>query len=126
MIDDGETKMHKSLNLADFLAGPGGKIARQLGLPADLLASCASWDELTSLAVSHNDHTDGGLWHAGERLDGVLSTGERAVLHALLAALDFSRLADQLAGEPGTWRLLDFTHGTHAEAVAACILRRNA
>lgn len=115
----------KALTIADFLAGPGGRIARRLGLPADLLAGCDTWAALSSLAVSHNDHTDGGLWDEAEKLDGVLSTGERAVLHALLPALDFTRLADKLgAGE--SWAVLDRASGAHAEAVAACILRQDA
>lgn len=80
---------------------------------------------LTAVAIAHNSRTDGGVWRAAERLFGVLSSGERAVLLALLGALDFSSLADQLASRSGTWTLMDVTHGRHRDAVAACILRRD-
>lgn len=114
-----------SLTLADFLAGPGGRIVRSLKLPADQVATCTTWPQLTAVAVRHNDRTDGGVWDRGKELFGVMSTGERAVLLALLAALDFARLADELASEAGTWTLLDYTTGPHRDAVAACISRRD-
>ena len=114
-----------NMTLSDFLAGPGGDLVRRLGLPADLIAGCTCWARLTAVAIAHNSRTDGGVWRAAERLFGVLSSGERAVLLALLGALDFSSLADQLAGRYGTWTLMDVTHGRHRDAVAACILRRD-
>ncbi|MBP2229368.1 hypothetical protein J2847_002662 [Azospirillum agricola] len=114
-----------TLTLADFLAGPGGDLLHRLGLPSDRLANCTGWAALRSLAVAHNDKMDGELWDVAEQLNVVLSTGERVVLHALLAALDFSNLADKLTGDEGAWRLLDFAHGAHRDAVAAAILRQD-
>lgn len=107
------------LHFNDFRDGKGGELCCRLGID---ISMCETWSEFTAAMVHFNDKTDGGLIEAARRLDGVGSTGERALLHAVLSAADFSRLADELSG--GTvWLRLDYVFGDHRMALAACVAR---
>lgn len=105
------------LHFADFSAGPGGDICRRLGVNID---KCTTWQAFTATMVLSNRR--GVLVDAARHLDGVASSGERAVLHAMLAAADFAWLADELS-DGHTWRRLDHVYGDHRLAVAACLAR---
>ena len=75
----------------------------------------------TRLQVSFNR---GAFLDRVRRLDAVLSSGERTVLHACIAAADFGALAEELDGGL-FWRRFDKLDPEHALAVAAVIMRRD-
>lgn len=98
------------ISFADFIAGPGGRTCKRLGLEP------TSWTDLVDIASRDRDLVD-----RARRVAGTASSGESAVLHAVLAACDFAWLADELAaGE--TWARigrLDLSHRLAVAAVAA-------
>ncbi|MBB4282618.1 hypothetical protein GGE43_002535 [Agrobacterium tumefaciens] len=99
---------------------PVEDIAHKLGFD---VSRCGSWDEYGSRFRAANDKDAGHLVTRAKEIAGVLTTGELAVLQAMLHAADFSRQADELC-EGATWRGLDRTHGDNATAVALAIMRR--
>ena len=103
------------LTVLDFLDGPGGRICATLGIP---MQGVATWEDLVRAAARRQD-----LAKAARRLDGVASSGERAVLHAALAAMDFAWLADELG--KGPWRRIDLLNRNHRLAVAAVVARQD-
>ncbi|MGX9967076.1 hypothetical protein ACVFYP_27380 [Roseomonas sp. F4] len=81
----------------DFAEGIGGRIIAALGMKQP-----GSWQELQRIVAAN-----GTIFVSrARRLDRTASTGERAVLHALLAAVDYAALADELS-DGRTWRGLD-------------------
>ena len=97
----------------------------KLGLH-DYLASAASWRMLRALIVDFNDGDKGNFVQLARVCDGVTSSGERVLLHAILYVTDFAWLADELAGvdKKGigmAWRDMDRASGEHRRCVAACI-----
>lgn len=100
---------------------PARAIFRAMGL-LDYLESSTSWRALRALIVDYNDCDAGHFVKAARKYDGVCSSGERVLLHAILYVTDFAWLADELDAEGrGTWRQFDRVGGDHRRAVAACI-----
>jgi hypothetical protein len=89
------------------------------GIPIDL---CVNWDHLTETFVRANE--DGALTDKARRLDGVLCSGQRVLLHAVLHACDYDWLADKLA-HGCSWDRFSNVGGEYLEAAVACIARRN-
>ncbi|MBB3965742.1 hypothetical protein [Rhizobium metallidurans] len=87
------------------------------------IGACQSWWDYTESFCAENDRTEGALVNRVKGLAGVVSTGELPVLLAMLHAADYSRAADELAGED-LWRRLDLTYGDCAEAVGLAIMRQ--
>ncbi|TAY10400.1 hypothetical protein [Rhizobium leguminosarum] len=87
------------------------------------IGACRSWSDYTETFCGENDRTEGALVNRVRRLAGVVSTGELPVLLAMLHAADYSRAADELAGE-SLWSRLDLTYGDCAEAVGLAIMRQ--
>ncbi|WP_120008434.1 hypothetical protein [Teichococcus vastitatis] len=107
------------LPFSAFGQGPGGDICRRLGIQIE---TCRSWNDLTLAALRRN--RDGALVEEAARLGRILAPGERVVLHALLHALDFDAVADDLAGGRTWWRM-SIVGGPHRDAVLACLVRRD-
>jgi hypothetical protein len=84
------------------------------------LEAAQSWGSLCSLIVDYNDPDKGLFVDAARRCDGVCSSGERVLLHAILFATDFAWLADELT-DGRAWRRMHNASGEWREAVAACI-----
>jgi hypothetical protein len=111
------------LTFADFKAGePAKAMFRKLRLEKYLEAA-VSWQSLRTLIVDYNDPDKGLFVESARRCDGVASSGERILLHAILYATDFAWLADGLA-EGRVWVRMDRVSGKWRDAVAACILQR--
>jgi hypothetical protein len=102
---------------------PAQSMFRKMGLE-DYLAAATSWDSLRKLIVNFNDPDEGRFVQLARHCDGVASSGERVLLHAILYATDFAWLADELTGSQA-WRRMDRVGGEWREAVAACILQRD-
>ena len=112
-----------NLTFAAFKAGtPAQAMFRKLGVK-DYLQAATSWRTLRELIIAYNDPELGLFVDAARRCDGIASSGERILLHAILYATDFAWLADELA-EGKAWRQMDRVSGQWAAAVAACILQR--
>jgi hypothetical protein len=105
---------------AGFRDGYGGDICKRLGID---ISQLESWGDYTYAMVDFNNE-DFGLVEAAKKFNRVASTGERAVLHAVLASADFAAVADQLAGK-GAWNRIDRLGDRARAAVAAAILRRD-
>lgn len=101
----------------DFARGPGGQIARRLGVPCD---GAETWRGYAARFLRYA--RDSSRLTQIRRTIGVLSTGETAVALALLHAVDLSPLADEMS-DGRLWRRLDNTFGEHRLAVIAAILR---
>lgn len=99
------------ITFSDFTSGPGGRICRSLGL------SPTSWNDLVSVAARDRDLVDRARQRAG-----TASSGELAVLVAVLCACDFSWLADELGGGE-TWRRIERLDLDYRLAVAAVVAR---
>ena len=98
----------------DFRHGPGGAMARALDVGLD---GCQTWQDYTA-ACSRVP----GFHAAAEREGYTASTGERAVLCALLHAADHAALADQVA-DGRTWARMGLLDRAHTDAVLACVAR---
>jgi hypothetical protein len=92
---------------------------RKLGL-SDILDAALSWRALRALIVRFNDPDKGHFVTLVRDCDGVASSGERILLHAICYVVDFAWLADELA-EGKAWRNMDRASGEHQRCVAACI-----
>lgn len=112
------------IDFSAFRSGPGGAMARNLGIPID---ECSTWWMFTEAAVAANDAFGPGAGRvvaAARKLMGKAASGELAVLQAVLYAADFAWLADEFGAEiGGTWRKMESTGGEHLLAVAACVAR---
>lgn len=108
------------LTFHDFATGPGGKIARRLGVPCD---RAATWGDYT--ARFQRFARDPKRYAQIRDGVGALTPGETPVALALLHAVDLSPLADELS-EGRLWRRLDNTFGDHRLAVVAALLRQDA
>ena len=107
------------LTFADFRDGFGGRVCRAIGLD---ISGVSAWSEYTEMLVSTNNGSGGGLLDKMRSYDGVASSGERAVLHAAMAAGDFASQADELAGI-GFWDRTDRLGTEVRVAIAAAVLR---
>lgn len=99
------------ITFADFISGPGGRTCQKLGLEP------MSWTNLVDIASRAPDLVD-----RARAFDGKASSGERVVLHAVLAASDFAWLADELSSGK-TWGRIGFLDLPHRLAVAAVAAR---
>lgn len=99
---------------------PAQDMFRMLGFE-EFLTAAGSWRMLRSLIVDFNDNKERGAFvKAARHIDGVASSGERVLLHAILYVTDFAWLADELgAGE--VWQDMNRVGGDYRRAVAACI-----
>ncbi|MBX9820051.1 hypothetical protein [Afipia birgiae] len=108
------------MSFRDFKNGePAKAIFRAMGL-GSYLDAAGSWYALRHLIVDFNDKSSGGFVDRARKCDGVASSGERTLLHAVLFATDFAWLADELA-DGRAWRKMDNVSGAYRRAVAACV-----
>jgi hypothetical protein len=109
------------MDFAQFKSGcPAQAMFRRMGL-IKYLEAANSWRALQDIIIRHNNKADGGAFvAAAKHYAGQCSSGEQVVLHALLYALDFASLADELDGG-WTWRRMNKVSGAHRQAVVACI-----
>ncbi len=98
---------------------PASAMFRKLGLEA-YLAGATSWRALRTMIVHFNNPNEGNFVKLVRRCDGVCSSGERILLHAICHVCDFAWLADELA-KGKAWRNMDRVSGKWRLAVAACI-----
>lgn len=105
---------------------PATAMFRKLGLE-DILAAAPGWRSLRALIVHYNDCDKGHFVNLARRCDGVCSSGERIMLHAICFVTDFAWLADELGGKGHSkngvcvWQNMDRVSGEWRRAVAACI-----
>lgn len=109
--------------MSDFKAfqasQPARAMFRKLGL-LEYLEAAAGWRSLRSLIVNFNNCDEGNFVNLVRQCDGVASSGERVLLHAICYVTDFAWLADELtAGE--AWQRMDRVGGDWKRAVAACV-----
>jgi hypothetical protein len=110
----------------DFMSFKSSQPAREVFNAmklSDCLQAAQSWDQLRRLVIKLNHQDDGRYVDTARRYDGVCSSGERVLLHAILYATDFAWLADEL-DDGHTWRRLSNASGDHREAVVACLQLR--
>jgi hypothetical protein len=113
------------LTFADFKAGaPARAMFRMLRLE-QYLDAATSWQSLRTLIVDYNDPDKGLFVEAARRCDGIASSGERVLLHAILYVTDFAWLADELT-DGRAWCRMDNVSGKWRQAVAACVLQQEA
>jgi hypothetical protein len=115
------------MDFAEFkVSEPARAIFRKLGLEG-YLYEANSWRMLRILIVHFNDPDEGRFVERARRCNGVCSSGERILLHAICYVCDFAWLADELGGKGHTkngvwvWRNMDRVSGVWRRAVAACI-----
>lgn len=104
-------------------AAPVREMFNRMGL-ANYLDSAQSWGTLRRLIVDFNDCDKGNFVKVARKLDGVASSGERILLHAVCYVCDFAWLADEFGTakkESMVWRNMDRASGEHQKCVAACI-----
>jgi hypothetical protein len=105
---------------------PARAMFRKLGLE-DYLTAAPSWRALRCMIVDFNDPDEGRFVKLVRHCDGVCSSGERVLLHAIATVCDFAWLADELGtaakrrGE-APWQRMSSAGGDWLRAVAACIL----
>lgn len=107
------------MDFATFKKGPAKSIFRAMSL-SEYLEAANSFRALRTLIVNYNDPDEGHFVKAARHYDGVCSSGERVLLHAILYATDFAWLADEL-DDGRSWRQFDRVSGDHRRAVAACV-----
>lgn len=113
-------RTHDPLSFDAFKAGEPARIMfAKLGLE-DYLAAATSWRDLRTLIVTFNDPDIGRFVKLVRQCDGVCSSGERVLLHAICHVCDFAWLADKLA-KGKAWQRMDCASGEWHIAVAACI-----
>lgn len=98
---------------------PARDMFRKLEL-LEYLEVANSWRSLRSLIVQFNDCDQGNFVKLVRQCDGVCSSGERVLLHAICFVTDFAWLADELGGKK-VWQNMDRCSGDHRRCVAACI-----
>lgn len=108
------------MNFASFKASePARAMFRKLGL-LDFLEAAQSWQSLRSAIIHFNDPGKGRFVALVRQCDGVASSGERVLLHAIAYVCDFAWLADELT-DGRAWQRMGRTDEHFARAVAACI-----
>jgi len=108
------------MDFATFKAGqPARAMFRKMGL-LDYLEVANSWRELRLLMVDFNGCDEGHFVALARECNGVSSSGERILLHAVLYVTDFAWLADELGGA-SIWQNMHRAGGDWRRAVAACI-----
>lgn len=116
-----------ALDFAAFKAGePAQAMFRKLHLE-EFLRAANSWRALRRVIVEFNDPAVGHFVKLVRQCDGVCSSGERVLLHAIATACDFAWLADELGApskrrEEGPWQRMNRASGDWLRAIAACIL----
>jgi len=104
----------------DFKRGePARSVFRAMGL-LEYLEASESWRSLRELIVDFNGCDRGEFVEVARNYEGVCSSGERVLLHAILYATDFAWLADEL-GNGRVWQSFDRVSGDFKRAVAACV-----
>ncbi len=105
-------------------ARPTRDMFRKLGL-SEYLKEATSWRSLRALIVDFNDCDKGNFVARVRDCDGVASSGERILLHAICYVTNFAWLADELGtsekGKSRVWQDMDRVSGEHRRCVAACI-----
>lgn len=89
-----------------------------------LLEQANDWMDLRLLTVKFNRDNQGVFADRARNFAGIASTGELALLSAILFATDFVSIADELSGAR-TWDRLLSVDQTHRNAIAECISRLN-
>lgn len=111
------------MSRADFQSfksgDPARSLFRKLGL-LDYLEAAQSWRMLRHLIVDFNGCDQGNFVKLVRQCDGVCSSGERILLHAICYVTDFAWLADELQ-TGGVWQNMNRASGTFRRAVAACL-----
>lgn len=108
------------MNFREFkMSQPAISMFRKLGL-LPYLAGAESWRSLRELIVHYNDCDKGLFVDAVRQCDGVCSSGERILLHAICYVTDFAWLADELGGDK-VWRNMDRASGEFKRCIAACV-----
>ncbi|MBY3499348.1 MULTISPECIES: hypothetical protein [Rhizobiaceae] len=107
------------LAFSDFRGGPAGNLCERVGLS---LTGVTSWSAFAAHFQQVNKKTEGAL--VARLMTFPASSGETALIMAILYAADYSRFADELAGGKA-WHLLEYAHDDYAAAVASVILRRD-
>jgi hypothetical protein len=108
------------MTFAEFQASaPARNIFRKVGV-LEWLEAATSWRSLRFLIVKFNGADEGNFVALARDCDGVASSGERVLLHAILYVTDFAWLADELAAGKA-WANMDRASGEHRRAVAACV-----
>lgn len=111
--------------LETFKNGPAREILNRIGFD---ISTCLSWSDYRSKFIEQNramrdkSPDDDCLGIRAYNLSGILSTGERAILCAALAAADFAAIADEF----WSWSVVDRLDFRYREAVAAAVLRKDA
>lgn len=98
---------------------PARDMFAKMGLQ-DHLEAAPSWRGLRAMIVHFNNPDEGNFVKLARRCNGVCSSGERILLHAILYATDFAWLADELT-DGRAWRDMDYASGEYRAAVAACV-----
>ncbi|CDZ66317.1 Hypothetical protein NGAL_HAMBI2605_45930 [Neorhizobium galegae bv. orientalis] len=99
--------------------GPAAMVCIKTGLRID---KAINWGGFTDLFQEMDARRGGKL--PDQFLALPASTGETALIQAILHAADYSQHADRMEGS-GTWKRLDYVTGIHAQAVAAAIVRQD-
>jgi hypothetical protein len=108
------------MDFAAFKASqPAQAMFRKLDL-SEYLEAAQSWRQFRSLIVKFNGCDEGRFVALARQCDGVASSGERVLLHAILYVTDFAWLADELGGK-SVWQDMVSVGGDWRRAVAACI-----
>lgn len=114
------------MNFEEFKSSqPGRAMFRKLGL-SDYLESATCWRSLRAMIVDFNGCDEGNFVKLVRQCDGVCSSGERVLLHAIAAVCDFAWLADELGcrnfkKNGGPWQRMDRASGDWCRSVAACV-----
>lgn len=113
--------------MTTFNAFKCGAAREPLGRIGFQLSNCVSWSDFRTSFIEQNrsmrdKDPDDCLVTRARSIDPVLSTGERLVLHAALAAADFAHLSNEM----WEWGQIDNLDRLHREAIAATILREDA
>lgn len=109
------------MTFQEFKCGhPAQQMFRKLGL-SEHLDAATSWRMLRSLIVDFNGCDAGNFVKLVKECDGVCSSGERILLHAICYACDFAWLADKLQKKGSVWQNMDRASGDWGRSVAACI-----
>lgn len=100
-------------------AQPARAMFLKLGL-LEYLETATSWHNLRASIVRFNGIDEGNFVARARQCDGVASSGERVLLHAICYVTDFAWLADELAAGKA-WHRMDRANEDWRKAVAACI-----
>lgn len=115
------------MNFKEFKASqPARSMFRKMGL-LEHLEAALSWRDLREIIVHFNNPDEGKFVKVARQCDGVCSSGERILLHAICYVTDFAWLADELAGidkkrkTSTVWQNMNRASGEFQRCIAACI-----